>query len=328
MFMYMYIYIYVRAFRPVCCWFFPFILLVRKNPAKFPPNFPAKNREKIHRLASAGAQGEKNGPPNPQKHPHQNSPRNLLGKIPLACPHLVAPYCAIPRDYLSDTPPAIARYGVFGVATWPIGCDTPSPFSENFALGEHAKWRCDTPPSKGVSQRYLRDTLWKQRKSLIFFSLVFWYSLVFSNQGNSLVFWVFLAVFLCFSRDFMGCGGVRNSLVFWVVFLGIYLNTKEKKIRDGCDTPLCDTISKGYCAMWGRISHWAAKCPQKPCLDSWRHLRRFKGLLVPLMRGSILLTGPSVPLRGRSFPLRASFNCLIVPKQHTFCLFPGVAKKI
>ena len=28
---------------------------------------------------------------------------------------------------------------------------------------------------------------------------------------------------------------------------------------NGCDTPLCDTISKGYCAMWGGISHWAAK---------------------------------------------------------------------
>ena len=28
-----------------------------------------------------------------------------------------------------------------------------------------------------------------------------------------------------------------------------------------CDTPLCDTISKGYCAIWGGISHWAAKRP-------------------------------------------------------------------
>ena len=29
---------------------------------------------------------------------------------------------------------------------------------------------------------------------------------------------------------------------------------------NGCDTPLCDTISKRYCAIWGGISHWAAKC--------------------------------------------------------------------
>ena len=28
---------------------------------------------------------------------------------------------------------------------------------------------------------------------------------------------------------------------------------------NGCDTPPCDTISKGYCAIWGGISHWAAK---------------------------------------------------------------------
>ena len=53
---------------------------------------------------------------------------------------------------LSQRYPSIARYGVFGVSTWPIGCDTPSPFSEHFPRGEHAKWRCDTPPSKrGIS---------------------------------------------------------------------------------------------------------------------------------------------------------------------------------
>ena len=63
---------------------------------------------------------------------------------------------------LSQRYPPIARYGVFGVSTWPIGCDTPSPFSERFLHVEHAKWRCDTPPSKGVSQRYWRDTPWKQ----------------------------------------------------------------------------------------------------------------------------------------------------------------------
>ena len=55
---------------------------------------------------------------------------------------------------LSQRYPPIARYGVFGVSTWPIGCDTLSPFSEHFPLGEHAKWRCDTPPQKG----YLSDT--------------------------------------------------------------------------------------------------------------------------------------------------------------------------
>ena len=53
---------------------------------------------------------------------------------------------------LSQRYPHIARYGVIGVSTWPIGCDTPSPFSERFPPGEHAKRRCDAPPLKrGIS---------------------------------------------------------------------------------------------------------------------------------------------------------------------------------
>ena len=32
-----------------------------------------------------------------------------------------------------------------------------------------------------------------------------------------------------------------------------------KNKASGCDTPLCDTISKGYGTIWGVISHWAAK---------------------------------------------------------------------
>ena len=104
---------------------------------------------------------------------------------------LVAPYCAIPRDYLSDTP-LLRAMGFCGVSTWPIGCDTPSPFSESFPCGGHAKWRCDTPPQKG----YLSDTG----------------AIPYENKAN------------------------------------------------GCDTPLCDTISKGYCAIGGGgISHRAAK---------------------------------------------------------------------
>ena len=54
---------------------------------------------------------------------------------------------------LSQRYPPIARCGVFGVSTWPIGCDTPSPFSERFPLN----WRaCEVevryPPLKrGIS---------------------------------------------------------------------------------------------------------------------------------------------------------------------------------
>ena len=40
---------------------------------------------------------------------------------------------------LSQRYPPIARYGVLGVSTWPIGCDTPSPFSERFPITEHSR---------------------------------------------------------------------------------------------------------------------------------------------------------------------------------------------
>ena len=71
---------------------------------------------------------------------------------------------------LSQRYPSIARCGFFGVSTWPwLVCDTPSPLSERFPQG---LWRaCEVearyppPPPKGVSQRYLRDTLWKQGKT-------------------------------------------------------------------------------------------------------------------------------------------------------------------
>ena len=52
---------------------------------------------------------------------------------------------------LSQRYPPIARYGVFAVSTWPIGCDTPSPFSQHFPLGEHASGVAIPPPTKGVS---------------------------------------------------------------------------------------------------------------------------------------------------------------------------------
>ena len=44
---------------------------------------------------------------------------------------------------------------------------------------------------------------------------------------------VFSAIFLCFSRVVPGVGRGKKSLVFWVVFLGFYLNTREWKVREG-----------------------------------------------------------------------------------------------
>ena len=106
-----------------------------------------------------------------------------------ACLHgasgnLVAPYCAIPRDYLSHIPP-IARYGVFGVSTWPLGCDTPPSFLSVSPFESMRSGGVIPPPPH--QKGYLSDTC----------------AIPYENKAN------------------------------------------------GCDTPLCDTISKGYCAIWG-----------------------------------------------------------------------------
>ena len=75
--------------------------------------------------------------------------------------HLVAPYCAIPRDYLT-MPPYCALW-VFGVSTWPIGCDTPSLFSERFPFESICEVEVRYPPplKRGISAilaRYLLKT--------------------------------------------------------------------------------------------------------------------------------------------------------------------------
>ena len=112
-------------------------------------------------------------------------PSTFPSTLPRTLPStpLVAPYCAIPRDYLSDTP-LLRALGFLVSQHGQLGAISPRPFSERFPIGEHAKWRCDTPPPQ---KGYLSDTG----------------AIPYENKGN------------------------------------------------GCDTPLCDTISKRYCAIWG-----------------------------------------------------------------------------
>ena len=87
---------------------------------------------------------------------------------------------------LSQRYPPIARYGVFGVSTWPTGCDTPCPLFWAFP-----RWRaCEVevrypPPSKGVSQRYLRDTLWKQGKWVLYPPLRYYLERLLRDRGVS-----------------------------------------------------------------------------------------------------------------------------------------------
>ena len=86
---------------------------------------------------------------------------------------------------LSQRYPSVARYGVFGVSTWPIGCDTPFSLFSAFAPWRacEVEVRYPPPPQKG----YLSDTR----------------AIPYKNKAS------------------------------------------------GCDTPLCDTISKGHYATWG-----------------------------------------------------------------------------
>ena len=62
--------------------------------------------------------------------------------------------------------------------------------------------------------------------TLIFLSLLFWISLLFSLQGISLLVWTF---FPSFPR-ILGVQQREKSLFFWVVFLAFPKKNKEKKI--------------------------------------------------------------------------------------------------
>ena len=98
---------------------------------------------------------------------------------PFSSTGLVAPYCAIPRDYLSD----IARYGVFGVSTWPIRCDTPPLFCA-FPSWRAFEVEVRYSPPKGVSQWYLHDTSWKKGKKGARPPLRYWLERVSRDMGG------------------------------------------------------------------------------------------------------------------------------------------------
>ena len=107
-------------------------------------------------------------------------PQQCKGLFPDSCPGGSKNLCTTSWQlcpFWADRLPLPGRQDHnFGVST----------FSEHFPLGEHAKWRCDTPPQKG----YLSNT----------------------------------------------CATPYEN--------------KAKRVR----YPLCDTISKGYCEIWG-VSH-------------------------------------------------------------------------
>ena len=104
------------------------------------------------------------------------------------CAHSVAAYCAIPRDYLSDTPLLCAMFF--------------------FLVSQHGQLGAIPLPP-----------------------------------------------FLSVSLESMQSGGAIPQKGYLSDTCAIPLKTRQR----GCDTPLCATISKRYCAIWRGISHWAPK---------------------------------------------------------------------
>ena len=109
---------------------------------------------------------------------------------------LVAPYCAIPRDYLSDTP-LLRAMGFLVSQHSQLGAIPPPPFLSVSPLESMQSGGAIPPPPKG----YLSDTR----------------AIPYENKAN------------------------------------------------GCDTPLCDTISEGYCAIWGGVSRAGPLSQRREC---------------------------------------------------------------
>ena len=93
--------------------------------------------------------------------------------------HLVAPYCAIPQDYLSDT------HLLRAMGFWCLNMANPL-----LRFWAFPPWRaCEVevrypPPRKGVSQRCLRETLWKQGKRLGYPPLRYYLERVLRDMGR------------------------------------------------------------------------------------------------------------------------------------------------
>ena len=133
----------------------------------------------------------------PTKEEEKATSKKSLSRLPsrrTVVSPIVAPYCAIPRDYLSDTP-LLRAMGFFVYQHGQLGAIPLPPFLSVSLLESMRSGGAIRPPQKG----YLSDTC----------------AIPYGNKAN------------------------------------------------GCDTPLCDTISKGYCAIWGGISDWTAK--MSPC---------------------------------------------------------------
>ena len=100
-------------------------------------------------------------------------------------------------------------------------------------------------------------------------------------------------------------------------------DTLWKKMQNACDTLLGDTISKGYCAIWGGISHWAAKHTSRvhthaDPLTKWLLLHGERSRLYSLLHG---YRYKSIPLVNETLR-RLQDDGVKPPRQHWFKIRP------
>ena len=146
--------------------------------------------------------------------------------------------------------PPIARYGVFGVSTWPMGCHTPSPFSETFPPWRACEVEVRYAPAKKKISAILARYHMKTRQmgaippSLSFLSLLFWNSLFSSLVRNSL----FCRAFSLLLQGFQGFDGDKNPC-----FLGGFpsLFPPQKKGKEGQGSAI---LSRQGIARYGGVS--------------------------------------------------------------------------
>ena len=92
--------------------------------------------------------------------PFCKSPNHLWNNFGGGCTDLVAPYCAIPRDYLSDIP-LLRAMGLFVSQHGQLGAIPPPPFPSVSPVESIRSGGAIGPPprQKKVFQRYWHDTL-------------------------------------------------------------------------------------------------------------------------------------------------------------------------
>ena len=149
----------------------------------------------------------------------------------------MAPYCAIPRDYLSDTP-LLRAMGFLVSQHGQWGAIPPSPLFSAFPPWRAREVEARYPRTKGVSQRYLRDTLAKQGKWVRYPPLRYYLERVLRDRGGGVSRIGLPSTGVWVSLGFASvCGKARTWLERrrWRTKVSLTLSISQKKPREGCN---------------------------------------------------------------------------------------------